>query len=482
MKNSNSNLPPAVAEMAQIPLTGNIVPTRWFKTIIFDNGKPDLSSILILADLCYWHRPTEIRDERSGAIIGYKKKFSEDLLRKSYSDLQTQFGLSDRQLRDCFSRLEKRGVIRRVFRTLDSSNGRQGNVMYIELFPSVVKELTHGKSSKPLSKTISDPINMDSPPYHDRTGEGVTSNGTPITIERDTYPVITGAYIEANITSNTSTSLSSDDSRVEAFFSPKKKERDEKNSLSKEMLAVWNELIPEKATNANSYLLSKLELALRDQLNGDISSWRTVCENFRSSKFLMGEVEHQRLNPSLSWLVDSKEPRVSRVFEKQHYTFGDRTIVLPHAQEIKTLELKNNHLLLQKQIIENDLARIEDERKEAEKRFVSEKVKALSSEELETYKSQYEALMTEKGEVPFTLQEGRAGRMAQFMFELFLEKQVKESLSENCIDFSAFVKKEAELKKEKEELKALYDQGIQAVAEFRNGSAGMFPEKQRAMQ
>jgi hypothetical protein len=130
MTNMNlQSLPSSVAEMAEISLSGNIVPSIWFKKLTFENGKPDLNSILILADICYWHRPSEVRDERSGAIIGYKKKFAEDLLRKSYSDLQTQFGLSDRQLRDCFSRLENRGVIRRVFRTKNSSNGRQGNVV-----------------------------------------------------------------------------------------------------------------------------------------------------------------------------------------------------------------------------------------------------------------------------------------------------------------------------------------------------------------
>ena len=112
MKNRNSNsLPCAVAEMAQISLSGNIVPTSWFQILTFDNGKPDLSSILILADICYWYRPSEIRDERSGAIVGFKKKFAEDLLRKSYSDLQTQFGLSDRQLRDCFSRGSSTGPL-----------------------------------------------------------------------------------------------------------------------------------------------------------------------------------------------------------------------------------------------------------------------------------------------------------------------------------------------------------------------------------
>jgi hypothetical protein len=245
-KRNLETLPAAVAEMAEISLTGNIVPISWFQKLTFDNGKPDLNSILILADLVYWHRPSEVRDERSGAIIGYKKKFAEDLLRKSYSDLQAQFGLSDRQLRDCFSRLENRGVIRRVFRTKNSSNGRQGNVMYIELFSSVVKELTHGNSSKPLTKTVSDPINMDLPPYHDRTGEGVTSNVTPITIERDSYHDRTGAYIEAQNTTEITTSLSSDNSRDESFWTPKKDERDEKNSISEKMLELWSTTLPTK--------------------------------------------------------------------------------------------------------------------------------------------------------------------------------------------------------------------------------------------
>jgi len=327
MINKNlQSLPSSVAEMAEISLTGNIVPISWFQKLTFDNGKPDLNSILILADICYWHRPSEIRDERSGAIIGYKKKFAEDLLRKSYSDLQAQFGLSDRQLRDCFSRLETRGVIRRVFRTKNSSNGRQGNVMYIELFPSVVKELTHGNSSKPLTETVSDPINMDSPPYHDRTGEGVTSNGIPITIERDTYHDRTGAYIEAKNTTEISTSLSSGDPRVESFFSPKTNEREEFYN-SKKMLEIWNQLVPEKfISGANSYLSKQLEAALRDQLDEDLSSWKSVCENFSSSKFLMGEVDSIRVKPDLSWLVDPKEPRVSRVYQKQHYTFDDRRV------------------------------------------------------------------------------------------------------------------------------------------------------------
>ena len=478
----HDELPQSVEAMQSIAIRGNVIAQNWFQTIKLPTGRPDLYAMLILSDVCYWNRPSEIRCEKSGALIGYKKKYAEDMLRRSYSDLENQFGISKKQCQEALRRLEELGVIERVFRTVETPSARLSNVMFLKLNTEILKKLTFENITAPCVKRDSDPMEKILHSYG--KDEDPLWRNSSIGVDRflHSYGGIPPHHIETTTSSIITPSLSKNQASSENPRPVSRKVEREGFCNSKKMLAVWNELIPEKATNANSYLLSKLELALRDQLDGDISSWRTVCENFRSSKFLMGEVENQRLNPSLSWLVDSKEPIVSRVFEKQHYTFGDRTIVSPHAQEIKTLEVKNNQLLLQKQIIENDLARIEDERKEAEKRFVSEKVKALSPEELETYKTQYEALMTEKGEIPFTLQEGRAGRMAQFMFELFLEKQVKASLSENCIDFSAFVKKETELKKEKEGLKALYDQGIQAVAEFRNGSAGMFPEKQRAMQ
>jgi len=134
---------------------------------------------------------------------------------------------------------------------------------------------------------------------------------------------MTISYMEERLLSKNTSSLSSDP-RVESFWTPKKNEREE-FSNSKKMLEIWNQLVPEKSVNgANSYLSKQLESALRDQLDGDLSSWKSVCENFRSSKFLMGEVDSIRVKPDLSWLVDPKEPRVSRVFQKQHYTFGDR--------------------------------------------------------------------------------------------------------------------------------------------------------------
>lgn len=42
-----------VDEMAKIRITGNIVNPNWFKTILYENGKPNLNAIVILADIVY---------------------------------------------------------------------------------------------------------------------------------------------------------------------------------------------------------------------------------------------------------------------------------------------------------------------------------------------------------------------------------------------------------------------------------------------
>jgi len=314
MSNRNlETLPAAVAEMAQISLTGNIVPPMWFKTITFENGKPDTNSILILSDIAYWYRPSVVRCERSGSIIGQKKKFAEDMLRRSYADLEEQFGLSKKQSRDCLIRLENLGVIRRVLRNINTSTGMRNNVLYIDLLPSVLQKLTDlsAQSVDILDENTPSNFKVTRPLHQSYQGGDIDVT----TIKEHRLP---------SEISSKNTPLSSGDSRVDAFFAPKKMER-ENFSNSKKMIEIWNDLIPEKIiSGANSYLSKQLESALRDQLDGDLSSWKSVCENFNSSKFLMGEAKNQRMHPSLSWLLDPKEPRVSRVFQKQHYTFGDR--------------------------------------------------------------------------------------------------------------------------------------------------------------
>lgn len=93
------------------------------------------------------------------------------------------------------------------------------------------------------------------------------------------------------------------------------------------MLDLWNELVPEKAVSSlDKFLKNDLEISFREQLDNDLASWKNVCENFKTSKFLMGEVDRISVKPDLSWLVNPKAPHVTRVLTKTYWTFGDRAI------------------------------------------------------------------------------------------------------------------------------------------------------------
>ena len=80
--------------MAKLHLCGNIIPQIWHKTIVSEKtGKADLIAINILADIAYWYRPAEERDELTGETVGYHPKFAADILQRSYDDLAEHFGI-----------------------------------------------------------------------------------------------------------------------------------------------------------------------------------------------------------------------------------------------------------------------------------------------------------------------------------------------------------------------------------------------------
>ena len=76
---------PIVDRMCRLQFTGNVIPAAWYRTIIRDNGKPNLTAIIILSDVVYWYRPVEIRDELTGQLCGFKKKFKADILQRNSS-------------------------------------------------------------------------------------------------------------------------------------------------------------------------------------------------------------------------------------------------------------------------------------------------------------------------------------------------------------------------------------------------------------
>lgn len=133
---------PIVDQVATMNLTGNIIPESWYHTIINENGKTNTLAILILADIVYWYRPTEERDETT-LSVSYSKKFhDEDYLQRSYEQLMEKFNISKRQARDALILLETLGVVKRHFRNIVVAGLPLSNVMYLELVPDVLKELT----------------------------------------------------------------------------------------------------------------------------------------------------------------------------------------------------------------------------------------------------------------------------------------------------------------------------------------------------
>lgn len=174
MKGSGNEI---VDMVGRISITGNIIPQIWYKTITHPSGKPYLEAIVILSDIVYWYRPTEVRDERTGQVIAYRKRFKADLLQRSYADLAQQFGISKREATNAVVALEKIGVVRRHLRTIDVNGTKMANVLFLELVPKALLALTCGEVT---------PITFKSDTSHVQKGDLSRSEVTPLTFKSET--------------------------------------------------------------------------------------------------------------------------------------------------------------------------------------------------------------------------------------------------------------------------------------------------------
>ena len=134
---------PTVDRMCRLQFTGNVIPSTWYHTIKKETAKPNLNAIIILADIVYWYRPVEIRDEATGQLCGFKKKFQADILQRNYQQLADQFGITKRDAVNAVVELEKLGVVTRVFRTVSIKGQLYSNVMFLDLDVDVLIQLTY---------------------------------------------------------------------------------------------------------------------------------------------------------------------------------------------------------------------------------------------------------------------------------------------------------------------------------------------------
>ena len=166
-----------VDKLGEINFSGNIIPQNWYLTIKRETGKPYLTAIVILSDIVYWYRPTEIRDEGTGQVIAYKKKFSGDKLQRSYQQIADMFGISKKEATNAVVFLEKMGVIQREFRTISINGIVANNVLYIDLIPDKLKEITYPESFRDRClKTNVDNPNKEGIPLPQKSDRGTQKN------------------------------------------------------------------------------------------------------------------------------------------------------------------------------------------------------------------------------------------------------------------------------------------------------------------
>ena len=184
---------PQVEAMANIAITGNIIPTHWYQALTFESGKPHFVAVTLLSDIVYWYRPTTVRDEATGQVVGVKKKFNSDFLQRQTKALAAQFGFSEKQVREGLKFLEERGYIKRHFRDIDLGldNGVLSNRQFIELIPSAIEKLQKGHTYSPPG--LYPPPSRSIPP----DPQGLYTNTSPKTSpQKDTVLTVPPSKME----------------------------------------------------------------------------------------------------------------------------------------------------------------------------------------------------------------------------------------------------------------------------------------------
>ena len=194
-----------VDAISKINITGNNIPEAWYKTIQKTRKHPYLHAIILLSEIVYWYRPKEVCDEATGERT-YKKKFTADLWQVSMSTLSDKFGLSKDQSRTALDFLEADiQIIKRHYRTIDSRTGKLSNVMYIELIPDVLMNLTYPDVSSTDNENIPDGSEISSNTYLEKSEGILEILLDPIRENSNTYTDNTLKNTEENNAETTTT-------------------------------------------------------------------------------------------------------------------------------------------------------------------------------------------------------------------------------------------------------------------------------------
>ena len=315
---------PDALKLAGLAFEGNIIPLSWLHHIRFDSGQPDLNAIMLLADIVYWYRPVAVRDEASGTLIGYRQKFHHDLLRKSYQQYADLFGLSKRQVTDAIVRLEKLGLVQRVFRTLQTEVAACANILFIALHADEVIRITTSSRksayghSEPSGSTFTivptvhaqradsqpeeaQPATVDAtsrvmpaptPPLS-QSPSGSTLNGAPSALSKGQVSSVNGIGIPLQ----RDTSIDKEITAQTSAFSPQAVVQQPSQSRSgpwperevvKTLVDMWNTTLNDPTVTVIAAHHPRLRSLFASTFNNDLTQWQAFCTRVAKTPFLRG--------------------------------------------------------------------------------------------------------------------------------------------------------------------------------------------------
>lgn len=145
---------PAVQAVSQLQISGNVIPHVWYQRTEFRtaSNRPDRDMITTLADILYWYRPREVRDEETGLFVRYERKFVKDMLQYDYARRAAVFGMSKRQMQEACTKLSRAGLIRIEYRTEAYRGKAYSNIVYIEPVAEVIKATLTAPNAESVEK------------------------------------------------------------------------------------------------------------------------------------------------------------------------------------------------------------------------------------------------------------------------------------------------------------------------------------------
>lgn len=293
-----------VDTVGKMHFEGNTIPHLWYENIRFENDKPDLNAIIILAEIVYWYRPTYVRDELTGQTLEVKKRFNADLLQRSYESFSDQFGISKRQAKDAIVRLENMGLIKRHFRTINPHGTPLSNVLFIELSVSHLGGVTFKRQRVSHPNITGSDIS---------TSEVSHSNVTPMTSQRQTYTEIT-TEITTDINNN-------DDDKTVPSHVPGKKELNAFEFYEQNHFGALGSLIANKIDGWINDLSEPLVIKAMEKavMNGK-TNWgyvETILKDWSNKKLLTLEaVEAEDLRWKNQQIKTQQQTRPQRAYQQ----------------------------------------------------------------------------------------------------------------------------------------------------------------------